>query len=45
MMYLKRIQGLEIGKSLKNTLELAEYIRAKLIEEYSNIFSKVDICE
>lgn len=45
MMYLKRIQGLEAGKSFKNTLELAEFLKAKLIEEYSTIFSKVEVCE
>lgn len=45
MMYLKRIQALEIGKDFKNTTELAEYLKNKLSEEYSSLFSKVEVCE
>lgn len=45
MMYLKRIQALEIGKDFKITTELAEYLKIKLSEEYSSLFSKVEVCE
>lgn len=45
MMYLKRIQALEIGKDFKNTTELAEYLKTKLSEEFSSLFSKVEVCE